>query len=144
MRIIEIKVYTIDEHPEKELCFKWMRNNWHDLNYFAIEEIVESIIALSKVIGGTVDYEISQFEERDEFILFKNYDDDKLQELDVSKCPLTGCCYDIDVIECLRNNTMNIILKDIHKQSEYVYSDKGLYELCENNDYEFTIDGNVF
>ena len=32
MRTIETKVYTIDEHPSKDKCFVWIRDNWHDLN----------------------------------------------------------------------------------------------------------------
>ena len=27
MRIIETKVYTISEHPNKEKCYEWIRNN---------------------------------------------------------------------------------------------------------------------
>ena len=32
MRTIELKVYTINEHPNKDKCFDWIRNNWYDLN----------------------------------------------------------------------------------------------------------------
>ena len=28
MRVIETKVYTIDEHPNKDLCFEWIRDNY--------------------------------------------------------------------------------------------------------------------
>ncbi len=52
MREIIIKVYTIEEHPKKELCYEWIRNNWHDLNQQSIDEIIESIKALSAEIGG--------------------------------------------------------------------------------------------
>ena len=68
MRTIEIKVYTIDEHPDKEKCFEWIRNNLHDLNQHSIDEIVESIRALSEIIGGTYDYSISQVSDRGEHI----------------------------------------------------------------------------
>ena len=32
MRTIKIKVYTIKDHPNKEKCFEWIRDNWFDLN----------------------------------------------------------------------------------------------------------------
>ena len=56
MRIIETKVYTINEHPMKSLCFDWMRENLHDLNQYSAQEVTDSIEALSEAIGGTNDY----------------------------------------------------------------------------------------
>ena len=37
MKIIETKVYTIEEHPNKEKCFEWIRNNWYDLNQYSVD-----------------------------------------------------------------------------------------------------------
>jgi hypothetical protein len=36
---------------------------------------------------------------------------------------------------------MRKVLRTLHKETEYVYSDKGLKELCEANEYEFDING---
>jgi len=33
------------------------------------------------------------------------------------------------------------LLTTIHNEGEYIYSDEGLFELCQVNEYEFTIDG---
>jgi hypothetical protein len=74
MRIIEIKVYKIEEHPNKKLCYDWIRNNWHDLNDHSLDEVVDSIKALSAKIGGTVDHCISTVPDRSEFIRFYDYD----------------------------------------------------------------------
>jgi len=58
MRTIETKIYTIDEHPNQEKCFEWIRDNWHDLNDHSVHEVVDSLKALQKVIGGdlTIQY----------------------------------------------------------------------------------------
>ncbi len=37
MRIIETKVYTIEEHPNKDKCFEWIRNNWHGLSSWELD-----------------------------------------------------------------------------------------------------------
>ena len=42
MRVIEKKVYTIAEHPNKENCYNWIRDNWHDLNEHHVDEIISS------------------------------------------------------------------------------------------------------
>ena len=41
-----------------------------------------------------------------------------------------------------KGNIFNSI-NSLHKDSEYVYSDQGLEELCEANEYEFTEEGKV-
>ena len=50
MREIKIKVYTIEDHPNKEKCFDWIRN-WTDLNEHNINDIMNSIEKLSLIIG---------------------------------------------------------------------------------------------
>lgn len=142
MRIIETKVYTINEHPNKEACFNWIRDNWHDLNQYSVEEIVESIKALSRKIGGTYDYSISQVPDRGEHITFNDYSQEDLCRLSAEDCPLTGVCWDIDLIEGLRTNNTKEVLNSLHSHTEYVYSNEGLLELCEANEYEFTEEGN--
>ena len=142
MRIIETKVYTIEEHPNKEKCFEWIRNNWHDLNQHSVDEIINSIKSLSNKIGGTFDYSISQVPDRGEHITFKDYDHEALCRLSADDCPLTGVCWDIDLIVGLREGNSNKVLDSLHSDTEYQYSDEGLLELCEANQYEFDEDGN--
>lgn len=138
MRIIETKVYTIDEHPNKEKCYEWIRNNWHDLNEHSVNEVVDSIESLSKIIGGTVTYSIGAVPDRSQHIIFKNYDKQKLYSLSADTCPLTGVCWDIDVIEGLKYGNLNSVLDSLHCDTEYIYSDNGLHQLCIANEYEFT------
>lgn len=142
MRIIETKVYTISEHPNKEKCYEWIRNNWHDLNQHSVDEIVESIRALSEIIGGTYDYSISQVSDRGEHITFLDYDKEELCKISADDCPLTGVCWDMDLIVGLREGNPNKVLYALHQDTEYHYSDEGLFDMCEANGYEFDEDGN--
>jgi hypothetical protein len=141
MRIIETKVYKIAEHPDKEKCFDWIRNNWHDLNSHSVEEVVDSLKALSSKIGGTFDYAISSVPDRGEYISFKNYSQEDLCRLSADDLPLTGVCWDADVIQGLREGSPEKVLKALHSDTEYQYSDEGLLELCEANEYEFDENG---
>lgn len=142
MRIIETKVYTIEEHPNKEKCFEWIRDNWHDLNQHSVDEIVESIKALSTKIGGTFNYAISQVPDRGEHITFSNYSQEDLCRISADDCPLTGVCWDVDLIQGLRSGDAERVLNSLHKDTEYVYSNEGLLELCQANEYEFDEIGN--
>ncbi len=152
MRTIETKIYTIDEHPNQDKCFEWIRNNIYDLNECSVHEVVDSLKALQKVIGGDLDYSIGQSPDRGEFITFKNYDEDSLKELNADECPLTGVCWDADLIKSMQADvkeddyfysvtTTNGVLRALHEDTEYIYSDEGLRELCEANEYEFTEEG---
>lgn len=144
MRTVEIKIYTISDHPNKEKCFDWIRENWHDLNIHSVCEVVQSINALNKIIGGTCEYSVGQFPDRDEHIMFTNYDQDILSNLNADDCPLTGVCWDIDLIKGLQEGNTSKVLESLHEDSEYTYSNEGLQELCEANEYEFTEDGEVY
>lgn len=137
MRILETKLYTIDEHPNKELCFNYIKDNWHDLNEHSVNEVADSIKALSKVIGGSYDYSIGQFPDRGEFISFNNYNKDELMKLNADECPLTGVIWDIDLIDGMQKGDNNKVLRTLHNNSEYIYSNEGLLELCDANNIEF-------
>ena len=142
MRTIEFGVYTINEHPNKDKCFEWIRNNWHDLNDHSVQEVVDSLKALQDVIGGDLDYSISSLPCRGEYIEFKDYDKDLLNELDANELPLTGVCWDADLIVSMqKDGDAYGLLGLLHQDTEYLYSDEGLQELCEAFDYEFTEEG---
>jgi len=145
MRTIELKVYTIKEHPNKDKCFDWIRNNWYDLNDHSVQEVLDSLKGLQIVIGGDLDYSISSSPCRGEYIKFKDYDKDLLNELDANELPLTGVCWDGDLIESMqKDGDAYGVLSALHRYTEYLYSDEGLQELCEANDYEFTEEGEVY
>ena len=68
-------------------------------------------------------------------------------------CPFTGVFYDEIILDAFRNeeNGTDVdtilrdveyrLLKQIHGEGEHLYSDDGLRELCEGNDYEFNDKG---
>jgi len=143
MRIIETKVYHINEHPNKEKCFEWIRDNWHDLNQHSVDEIIKGIKALSDKIGGSFDYSISQYPDKGDHITFKDYDHEVLCRISAEDCPLTGYCWDIDLIQGLRTNNTSMVLDSLHSDTEYIYSDEGLYEMIESNEYEFDEEGSL-
>jgi len=140
MRTITTNVYKIDEHPNPSKCYDWIRDNWHDLNQTAVDEMIQSIVALSNLIGGTYDFSISQVPDRSEHISFYDYDYKALKEIH-DDYNLTGVWCDYDIIQALKKGSPSDALKQIHFTTEYVYSETGLYELCEANQYEFTEQG---
>ena len=113
MRIIETKVYKIQEHPNKDKCYSWMRDNLHDINQHSVYEVIDSIKKLSQIIGGNVDYSIGQFPVRGEHIIFTDYDKDKLMELDASDCLLTGVFWDYDLIIGMQENDPYKVLRSL-------------------------------
>lgn len=137
MRIIETKVYTIDEHPRINKCFEWIRDNWHDLNQHNVDDLITSIKELTNKIGGTNKYAISQTPDRGEFIEFEDYDKEILNSLNDEEYPLTGNYWDQLLINGLKENNLQMVLDTLHEDTEYTYSDENLYELCMANDYEF-------
>lgn len=141
MRIIETKVWEIGEHPNRDLCYQWLRNNWHDLNQDSVEDMVLSIKKLSDRIGGTYDYSISQYPDRGEFISFEGYDSVLLYDLVEDDFPLTGCYFDAELISSLKRGNPSSALASVHKETEAVYSDDGLFALCLINEYEFNNKG---
>jgi len=144
MRTIEKTVYKIEEHPDKEKVFEWIRSNWHDLNNHSVDEFIDSLKALQKEIGGKLDYGISAVPDRGEYISLKAYDREALKELNKEDCPLTGVCWDYDIIEAFQNGYPDTALNSLHKDTEYIYSDEGLIELCQANEYEFYKNGELY
>lgn len=143
MRTKTINIYKINEHPNPEACFEWIRNNWHDLGQHCVDEMIDSLKALAKEIDGELDYSLSIVPYRGEFVTIKEFNRSKLARLYKRReeCPLTGMCYDHDVIEALHNGGLSAVLNTLHAEGDYIYSDEGLRETCEANDYEFTEDG---
>jgi hypothetical protein len=50
---------------------------------------------------------------------------------------------DRDVVEGLKTGEPTLVLENLHADTEYHYSDQGLLELCESNEYEFHENGEV-
>ena len=143
MREITYRVYKIDEHPDKDSCFNWVRDNMHHLAEHEVDDLTNSLVALSGTIGGQLHYSVSQAPDRGEFISFKNYNEEALAKLDEASCPLTGVFCDYDVIECVRNNHMKELIDSLHKWCEYHYTDEAIEEHSLANNWEFTIEGRL-
>ena len=144
MRIVEVKGWTIDEHPNKEKVYEWIRANWYDLNAFSLDELILSLKMLQREIGGDLDYSISTVPDRGEYIKFKNYDREALSRLSADDYPLTGCGWDYHVIKCLREYDIERVLDVLHEETTWSYEDQQLFDLCEANEYEFAEDGSLF
>ena len=137
-------IYEINEHPNQEVCFEWMRNNWHDLGQHIVEEMILSLKALADYTGGKLDYSIGITPDRGEFVKITDYDPDLLKEISntMDDCPLTGVCYDYAAIKGLKNGDLEEeVLTTLHNEGEYIYSDDGLLELAQANKYEFYATG---
>lgn len=144
MRQETVNIYTISDHPEPEKCLEWIRDNWHDIGQHYVEEMACSLIALKNEINGNLDYALSIVPDRGEYVRLTSYDENALKSLYAKKddCPLTGVCYDIYVIEGLYNGDLeNVVLSILHAEGEHIYSDEGLREMCEANEYEFLANG---
>jgi hypothetical protein len=135
-----IQAYTIDQHPNKEAVFDWIRNNWHDLGDFAVNDFIESLKALADAIDGKLDYSIGILPDRGEFIRITDFNQQKLDDLS-GLDSLTGVCYDQWVILSMKDEEIELALSFLHDEGEYIYSDEGLEELCQGNEYYFTEDG---
>ena len=141
MRVITYTVYTIDEHPDKEKCYEWMRYNLHHLADHESEQFHASLFKLHEHIGGNLDYSVSLVPERGEFIRFTDYDEELLAELDADACPFTGCFWDAEVIEHLRADDMRGLMDKLHGAHDYHYTDEALHYTAEANEWEFKENG---
>jgi hypothetical protein len=144
MRTIETKVWYINEHPNKKAVYEWMRDNMHYLNNYSLEEVTDSLNALQKIIGGELDYSFGVSPCRGEYISFTDYDVDKLNELEADLLPLTGVWCDYELVKGMQEDgDAYKVLVALHRDTEYVYSDDGLHEICTANDYEFNEKGEL-
>ena len=138
MRTETINIYKIDEHPSKDKCFEWIRNNEYHIGDFEVEDLIGSIKKLSEVIGGTVDYGLSHYPDRSDRIIFKGYDEELLEELNADECPLTGSFWDMELIKALQEKDIsNRVLNILYDCIEHLYKDEALEDMCDGNDYEF-------
>ena len=164
-KTIETTLYTIDDHPAPDAVFDWIRNNWHELNSHSVDEVVDSCRYLAQHFDGQVSYAISAVPDRGQHITFAiiNGDHKTMSSLKFNKrlpdlsgnCPLTGVCWDENLLDAFRDaqpdDTLNEVLHQagqnvlsaLHKDTEHLYSDDGLREMCEANEYYFNEDGSI-
>jgi hypothetical protein len=188
----QTEVWTIDEHPNPEACFDWIRANWHDL-YDWHEDNAASLRAFADHFGFTiVDYRYggnatgcdirpdesmwSRWDQASEVTGvrlwkylrnngFYDYFDKyrrhtrKDQLLD-GDCPFTGFCMDEVLLDPFREFDQRpapgMTIAELASEAghrwavacdrdfAYAYSDEGLREMCEANEYEFDQSGRVY
>ena len=154
------KVYEIEEHPNPEACYEWVRDNVHNLAQGEVEELLYSLEALTEEIGGKLDHSLGQVPDRGDFIkIWKpvsagnnpKKDEGWIRDLDWDTkdgdCPLTGVFWDYIVIENLQANPCgkewSKVIDDLHQACEAHYMDDGIREIAMANNWEFTEDGRV-
>jgi hypothetical protein len=125
MRTIILNVYTIDDHPNKDKVYSWIKNNWFDLADYVVSDYVDSINALAELMMAKATYSISQYQCSSNYFAFSNIDYDFVKSLKKESYPLTGVHTDEDVIEAVLNLNHKEIFKKIEEQ------------LCQANNYEF-------
>jgi len=138
-------VYTIDDHPNPNAVYDWVRGNWHDLGEHTVQEMVDSLKALADHVGGTLDYSISLFPDRREFVRITGGNRSRIKDLNANDYPLTGNCFDHIVINGYREGSIEYrALSVLHSEGEYIYSDMGIYDYIECNEYYFKLDGEFY
>ena len=148
----KILLFTFSEAGD-ELRDK-IRENFHSDPFhaeFMLEDKINTLKQFAKETCGDLDYSIGLVPDRGEFIRI-SYDCKRelgrfLRETKES-CPLTGVCYDDDLIDNIRNHGLDDALymfnQSIHDEYESMLSDDYLIDLCDANGYEFTIDGKLY
>ena len=167
-----ITTYTINEHPDQDAVYQYIRENWHDLGQHYIDDSVESMKSCSEYFNATIDYSVSIVPDRGEFISLQ-IDDLNIAELSGNRlrtylvnnfpeidkcCPFTGVCCDEALLDPFRvfikkpddqsfqdllDEAGHNLLKDIHSEGEYIYSDEGIHEFIDINEYEFLESGEL-
>lgn len=153
-------VYKFNTAPEnvKEKIREYFSNDFDLYEPYMVERI-KTLKALTSLLSGRLDYSISCVPDRGEFIkidpIEENLDFDDIKDAieNLENCPLTGVCYDADILESIKENglnpeslqdALNTYLESIHNEYYSMLEDEYLQDLCEANDYEFTENGKLF
>jgi len=146
-----IKLYKFSEASD-ELKDKIRDDFSSDIYEHHMDERIATLKELAELLNGRLDHSLSCVPDSGEFItITPNYGDlnfEALKGLDLENCPLTGVCYDCDVLENLNANNLQDILNNyidcIHNEYNSMLQDDYLSNLCEVNEYEFTDDGKIY
>ena len=83
----------------------------------------------------------------------------KTEKLLSGDCPFTGVCFDENCLDNIREfvkkptnitfrelieESIEKLLKDCEKDADYQFSDEGITEMIEANEYDFTEDGEIY
>jgi len=158
--IEEIKLYTFEE-ASKPLRDK-IRDDFNyngDIYSHCMIERLHTLKEVACLLNAGLDYSISCVPDRGEYIRMNpKYEELDFQALweaiDIEQaCPLTGVCYDHDIIDHLSkynlnvdalNNALDNYITSIHEEYESMLTDEYLLDHCEANNYEFTNNGKLY
>ena len=100
MRSITVNLYSYNELSEKakETAREYVRNNWHDLAQHIIDEVIDSLNGLAREVNGKLDYSISAFPDRGEFIKITEFNAKKLTKEAIKEYEKTKG-YDVDYLK---------------------------------------------
>ena len=166
MRTIETTLYKFDELSDKaqEDAIKWITDNWHDLYNWG-DDNAESLEKFCKFFGCTSDYSYDLYGRswakitiNSDYTLEQGLSDllPDNKGFIFKSCPFTGYYMDEVLLQPIRDYLDNPTDDDIQslmdksasawldaciQDVEYAYSDEGIRDMIEANDYEFTKDG---
>lgn len=153
-------VYTYRSAPKEiqDKIREYIVTNW-DLYEHIMEERVHTLKEVASLLNAELDYSLSCVPNRGEFIkMTPKYDSLNFSSLweaiDIEKeCPLTGVCYDHDLIDHLskynlNTNTLNNAFKEfiesIHDEYKVMCESEYIADMCESNEYEFYGNGKLY
>jgi hypothetical protein len=144
-----LKFEELNDDQKEQAIDGNFSDGWHYDH--CLQERIDTLKALAKELSGGLDYSISCVPDRGEFIkIDHDLEEEELKSiingLASKDCPLTGVCYDYDILEAIVKNDYNLsdaffdYIVDIHNEYEAMTSVEYISELCEINDYEFDQD----
>ena len=166
MKTIEIQVYSFNELSEKaqeKAINKFIEDGYFDYIFDEAYETVEKFFALFPASIRSIDF----LEPYRNDIRFDNIFEQKelvdhlnsIKSLVIGDCPLTGMCYDMDILEpileyykdCTKYSDLETLInacvinlcKSVSKEYYSNLTKEAIAETCEANDYYFTSDGKL-
>ena len=143
----EEPIFKICDHPDLEIVLSWLRNNMTHLSL--VDLTIQRLQYFGEFLNAEYSMKIFPFPDPSEYIIFKNYNLDlfkrhciwrKLKGLNPNNN--WDSIIDKHIIYGLQNNNLEkIVLEHVHQSSEYAFSDENLYEMFNNKEYFFEIDG---
>lgn len=138
------KVYTIDSHPNKNLVFNWVRENWEIYDSY-IQEFAQSLRALDEKLKGALNWSVGPVA-CDSFIkVQKDFDIEVFEALynERENCPLTGVCYDVEILEGLKSRDFSKALEGLETDCNHSLTEEYLSEHLLANEYYFKESGEI-
>ena len=155
-----VKVYKWDTAPQevKDNIKEQFANCPYHYEH-CMQERVDTLTSLAEILDAELDYSLSAIPSRGEYIKLtplysSGLDYDGLISIvkDGKSCPLTGVCYDHDILDHINvekvseslDYALNKYIESIHNEYEWTLSDEYIADMCQANEYEFTANGKIY